>query len=61
MTVIVRIARSIFQGLGLLLLRSKDFCFDQSISCDQGCGTGAQAILDAWSQSQKIFDGGAGA
>jgi len=27
----------------------------------QGCEAGAQAILDGWSRSQKVLDGGAGA
>jgi len=28
---------------------------------NEGCGAGAQAILDGWSRCQKILDGGAGA
>jgi len=28
---------------------------------NHGCGTGAKAILDGWSRSQKLSDGGAGA
>jgi len=30
-------------------------------SFNQGCGAGAQAILDGWSRNQKHLDGGAGA
>jgi len=26
---------------------------------NRGCGTGSQAILDGWSRSQKLLDGGA--
>ena len=30
-------------------------------SQEQGSGAGAQAILNGWSQCQKLLDGGAGA